>query len=104
MLVNAAACFCGCKCSAVAVVNDATVANISFAAFVVVSDNEVANVAAAAAISLIVLVNNVAVAVINAAAAVNDAAFTSLIQLQWSMIHNYKCCLSCNYHSCCTCQ
>ena len=72
--------------SAVAVVNDATVANISFAAIVVVNDNEVANVAAAAAISLIVPVNNAAVAVINAAAAVNDAAFTSLLQLQWSMI------------------
>ena len=75
--------------SAVAVVNDATVANISVAAIVVVNDNEVANVAAAAAISLIMLVNNAAVAVINAAA-VNDAAFTSLLQLQWSMILKLK--------------
>ena len=72
--------------SAVAVVSDATVANISVAAIVVVNDNEDANVAAAAAISLIVLVNNAAVA----AAAVNDATFTSLQQLQWSMILKLK--------------
>ena len=39
----------------------------------------------AAAISLVVLVNNAAVAVFNAAA-VNDAAFTSFLQLQCSMI------------------
>ena len=68
-----------------AVVSDATVANISFSAIAVVNDNEVANVAAAAAISLVVLVNNTAVAAFNAAA-VNDAAFSSLLQLQWSMI------------------
>ena len=62
---------------------------VNVSAVAVVNDNEVANVAAAAAISLIVIVNNAAVAVINAAA-VNDAAFTSLLQLQWSMILKLK--------------
>ena len=89
--------------SAVAVVKDATDANNTVAAIVVVNDNEVANVAAAAAIGLVVIVNNAAVTVINAAAAVNDAAFTSLLQLQWSMILKLKM-LTCNYQSCCTCQ